>query len=129
MRKILFERLTQPQQPFDLRHSVAENIDRILSCGGYLDEATGKGGETGRLVLDSMFRNGLASLVDQSMDNNELLTRYRAALSKVLLRYEPRLKNVTVGQFVHTGLRARCRLKLELVDDTFEQDFEFGPKG
>ncbi|MFT4929472.1 MAG: putative component of type VI protein secretion system [Phenylobacterium sp.] len=126
MDKTLFEKLTGVAEDFTLQQSVTQNIDRILCCGGFLDAATGNTVDSAREATDNIFRHALPSAVDQSMGNEEQQAIYRATLAKLILRFEPRLKNVTVNNVAQVGLRSSCRLKIELVDGEFEQEFVFG---
>jgi predicted component of type VI protein secretion system len=126
MNKTLFEKLAFAGETFTIRQSVTDNISRILNSGGFLDAAIGGNGETGRVALGSIYRNGMPSIIDQGMGNQVQQAQYRATLAKLLLRFEPRLKSVTVSRFIGQGMRSSCRLKMALMDDEFEQDFVFG---
>ena len=126
MDKALFERLTNVSEDFSLQQSVTDNINRILCCGGFLDATTGQSVDAGREAMDSIFRNSMPSIVDQSFGNEEQQSIYRARLAKLLLRFEPRLKSVKVNSLSQVGLRSSCRLKIELIDGEFEQEFVFG---
>ena len=126
MKKTLFEKLTSPGEVISVRESVIQNIDRILSSGGFLDAALYSDPDTSQNRLDSIFVSGLSAIVDQSTRSADQLEHYRTTLRKVLLRFEPRLKNVTVSNIRGMGLRSTCDLKIELHDQVFEQQFEFG---
>lgn len=123
MNKTLFEKLTVGDESLTLKQSVINNIDRIFSSGGFLDADSDS--QPGTNVLDSIYHNGVASVVEQSAMNGEQLREYRLTLAKVLLRFEPRLKNVTVSSIKSLGIGSSCRLKIELIDGEFEQDFVF----
>ena len=125
MNKTLFEKLTCAGEPITVKQSVTDNIDRILNSGGFLDAVVDLNGDHSRAGLNGIYRNGLAFLVDQPAVNSAQLDQYRASLAKVLMRFEPRLKKVTVNSFCNQGLQSKCRLNIELVDGEFEQDFIF----
>ena len=125
MNKTLFEKLTCAGDPYTLLQSVSVNIDRLLNCGGVLDAAIDVNGEPGRLALGSIYPKGLAAAVDQPAVNSAQQDQYRANLVKLLLRFEPRLKSVTVNRFINRGLQCVCSLKIELIGGEFEQEFVF----
>ncbi|NQZ09801.1 MAG: hypothetical protein HRT35_21830 [Algicola sp.] len=123
MGKTLFEKLTCVGESITLQQSVTDNINRILNCGGVLDAVDN--GESGGVVLNSIYRNGLAAVVDQPSVNSAQQDQYRANLVKLLLQFEPRLKSVSVNHFINQGLQSVCSLKIELSCGEFEQEFVF----
>ena len=128
MNKTLFEKLTTAGKPLTMRQSVSDNIERILSCGGFLDAAIEDNSEPGSVAPNSIYRSGMEAIVDQPGVNSPELDQYRENLVKLLLRFEPRLKNVTLNGFVNMGYQSACRLKIELIDGEFEQEFIFKQK-
>lgn len=125
MNKTLFEKLTKPGKPVNLRQSVTDNIERILASSGYLDADAGGMLDPGKALLESIYPGGLPYVVDKSSGNDEQLKDYRKMLRKALLKFEPRLKDVTVSSIQTCGFRSACRLKIELYDGEFEQEFVF----
>jgi len=81
------------------------------------------------LLTDSIYPHAMASIVDQSAGNKEQQELYQARLEQTLLRHEPRLKAVTVYSLVNRGMKTACRLKIELVNEVFEQEFVFASLG
>ncbi|WDE02760.1 hypothetical protein SG34_015035 [Thalassomonas viridans] len=125
MSKSLFEKLTLAGQPLSLKQSVTNNIGRILESGGYIDAALDLRSDSGHMLTDSIYPHAMAAIVDQSAGNKEQQELYQAKLEQTLLRHEPRLKAVTVYSLVSLGMNTVCRLKLELADEVFEQEFTF----
>ncbi len=126
MNKTLFEKLTRPGETITLKESVVANIDHILSAGGLLDATLNGEINASRQSLGSIFVNGLSAIVDQSSNSPDQLQQYRTTLRKVLLRFEPRLKNVTVNSISGGTIQSSCQLKIELIDGEFEHQFVFG---
>ncbi|WP_281557495.1 hypothetical protein [Thalassomonas sp. RHCl1] len=125
MAKSLFEKLTLPGQPMSLKQSVTNNIARLLDSGGYIDAALDLRSDSGHMITDSIYPHAMAAIVDQSAGNKEQQELYQARLEQTLLRHEPRLKAVTVYSVLSQGMRTVCRLKIELVNEVFEQEFVF----
>lgn len=129
--KALFEKIAFAGKSMTLKQSVIDNIDRILSCGGFLDADNHKQSispyskKRDPGVTDCLFRHRIKSIVEQSAMTNEQRRYYKDSIAKVLLRFEPRLRNVTVSNIVSRGVKSSCRLKIELIDFEFEQDFIF----
>ncbi|WDD96571.1 hypothetical protein [Thalassomonas actiniarum] len=125
MVKSLFEKLTLPGQPLSLKQSVTNNIARLLDSGGYIDAALDLRSDSGHMLTDSIYPHAMAAIVDQSAGNKEQQELYQARLEQTLLRHEPRLKGVTVYSVLNQGMRTVCRLKIELVNEVFDQEFVF----
>ncbi|WDE09387.1 hypothetical protein [Thalassomonas haliotis] len=125
MSKSLFEKLTLAGQPLTLKQSVTNNIARLLDSGGYIDAALDLRSDSGQRLTDSIYPHAMAAIVDQSAGNKEQQQLYQARLEQTLLRHEPRLKAVTVYSVLNRGMRTVCRLKIEVVNEVFDQEFVF----
>jgi predicted component of type VI protein secretion system len=124
MDKTLFEKLTCSNQTLTLKQSVINNIARLLSCGGFLDDEIDQRKETTSDGSISIYPNNISAIVDQSSEDEEQFKVYQAGLEKMILRFEPRIKNVKVNNFRHQGTQVGCSFNIELHDE-FEQHFVF----
>ena len=125
MDKSLFEKLTCCKKTLTLKQSVINNISRLLNCGGFLDDEVSRKSQLASQQLNSIYPNSLSSIIDQSLDNKELLTSYQKKLQQLILRFEPRIKNVKVKSLKSQGLQMGCNLKIELYEEEFEEHFVF----
>jgi len=125
MDKTLFEKLTCSDQTLTLKQSVINNIARLLSCGGFLDNEVNNRVEAQNGDSISIYPNSLSVIVDQSKADEDEFKKYQAGLEKLILRFEPRIKKVEVNGFRHQGMQVGCSLKIELYDEEFEQNFVF----
>ncbi len=120
MSKTLFEKLLYPRADISLEQSVVNNIQHILSSGGYLDGDKSRSERTPEKGLRT-----LPLIMDQASASGAELEATRATIKRLILRHEPRVSGVDVSIEIAHGIEGKCRLKLMIQDQEVEHMFTF----
>ena len=132
MSKAFFEKITHAGKSISTKDSVIKNVECILNSGGLLDAGVDghhrlsiTGDSEADYKLHGIYRSGLPSVADQSLDNQQQLMSFQRAIANMLKTFEPRIKNINVINTDVVNQRSRCRLQIELAYEKFEREFVF----
>lgn len=117
IRKPLFEKLTLQEKPFDLRASVMRQIQMILSA---------RGKARNRQQEPTLLDFGIPPVVDQMGADSDRLREYQQEIRRMILAFEPRVRDVEVRGSHAELLMSIVHLKVDLQETSFEEDVRFG---